>query len=142
MGEILKEFYEAVTYIKSKGWETLIFIDCEITGKPIVPYIAVKLSQDLTLNVILNDTYYIDINYKTEEWCKKMLEKEGKIPTIAGMIMFGQVQYSPEGNLLTTKEELNTFKNRMTEKEGELFIQFVKDLYYFFKPNSINFIME
>jgi len=110
-------------------------------GQPIVPYISVILSKDLTLNVILNDTYYIDIKYKTEEWCKEMLKREG-IPTIPGVIMFGQVKYTPEGNITTTKEELEIFTNRMTPSEGALLNQFVKDLYYFFKPNSINFIME
>jgi len=141
MEEILKEFYEAVSYIKGRGWETQFFIDCETTGKPIVPFISVRLSEDLTLNVILNDTYYIDIIHKTEEWCRERILREG-IPSVPGVVMLGQVQYSPEGNITTTKKVLDRYTSRMTEHECSLFNKFIKDLYYFFKPNSINFMMD
>ena len=125
---VLDEFYEAVLYIKDRGWETLFFIDCETTGQLIVPYISVKISEEVSLQVILNDTYYIQVQRKGVDNISLMMSE--------------QVRYSPEGNLTTSKEELNKLKGMMTERDGSLFLSFVKDLYYFFKPNSVNFIKE
>ena len=119
------EFHEAVRYIKDRGWETLFYMDSETTGQPIVPYISVKISEELSLQVVLNDTYYIQIQRKGVDNISLMISE--------------QVKYSPEGNLTTSKDELNRLKEMMSERDGSLFSSFVKDLYYFFKPNSVNF---
>jgi len=127
MNEILKEFYEAVAYLKERCWEIQFFIDCETTGQPIVPYILVVISDKLKLSVVLNDTYYVDLLYT--------YKKDKTAP-------LGQVTYTPEGNLSTSKEKLVEYKKILTDSEGALLDKFIKDLYYFFKPNSINFLME
>lgn len=142
MNEILKEFYEAVSYLKGKGWEILFFIDCKTTGQPIVPFISVKISENMSLRTVLNDTYYIDIMYKSEKWAETIRVRDNVVVTIEDQTILGQVTYSPEGNLTTSEETLTKFRNEMTEREGELYIKFVEDLYYFFKPNSVNFIKE
>ena len=125
MNELLKEFYEAFTYLKSKGWETKSIIDIE-TGPNIVPFIYLEL-EEVELNIFLNDTYYIQVLYKN------------KVKTT---VVENQVRFSPEGNIKTPKEKIESLKSEMTEKDATLFQQVVLDMYYFFKPNSINFIME
>ena len=116
-----KEIYAALEYLKAKGWSVILSLDVEITPTLTIPFMNITISKNLYLTIILNDTYYVNAYYKKK---------------------FKQIRYSPTGNITTTKEELVRFKNKMNIHEGNLFMKLVEDLYYFFKPNSINFIME
>ena len=130
MGIDLTEFNLAAKELRRKGWEITASYDSEQTDMPIIPYLFAKLSEDVSLGVYLHDTYYVQACFK-------------KVPTdVPKMLLLNQVTYAPNGDIETPKENISKLKKRMSEKDGKLFTKFIKDFYFFLKPNSINFIME